>query len=725
MEPIALNHLVVKFLQPKIITCALELGSCGALELLKHSSYLAILNQYGHPQGLFTPECAKECQAGLSLADINLEPLPAIADQTTIKEFLDRLYQYDHFASIWAVVDRYNQYLGVVEVLPLIRRMALELNNQSLRQFINLIEQLPFPVLVCELDYKVVGVNDLWQQEFGEYSPWQGDRLIRTVKPNSRTWQIDPAHLNGDLAGLIMAIAQDVTAQEHLTQELSAQNADLVRLNRIKDEFIACISHELKTPLTSVIGMASLLGTESIGNLNERQKRYVNIIHQNGRHLTFMIDNFMDLAKAEAGQLGLHFDVMSVEDICQKSIQKIQKLSQDSANLAQPLNIGLHIDPRVENIIADMTRVQQMLVNLISNALKFSEDIPKVSLSVQMWEGWIALSVSDRGIGIPKDKQHLIFQKFQQLENTFTRKHDGVGLGLVLTRHLARLHGGDVTFISQVGKGSEFTILLPTSPLNLLEPRQIRASSQLVLVVENIPEDIDHLITILGDLNYRVVVARSGTEALEKARKLQPSLIFLNPDLPILSGWDVLSLLKKDASTAAITVLMTINDNFTNVVAEADWYLSKPIASVDLAFLRAIAPTYFAKLTIFSIGTGDRQNISLIQGLGHQVITATDISQAEVLAKLWQPQLVLLDYAMTELSVKLRRISHSANFKNLPIFLIRDLIHDLNDDQNSDRPESQELDILSQFPSLNLHFLHHSDDPREFHQSIQKVMTIS
>jgi len=199
-----------------------------------------------------------------------------------------------------------------------------------------------------------------------------------------------------------------------------------------------------------------------------------------------------------------------------------------------------------------------------------------------MWEGWIAFNVSDRGIGIPEDKQHLIFQKFQQLENILTRKYEGVGL--VLTLHLARLHGGDVTFISQVGKGSDFTILLPPVTLNISElPKQIRVSSkQLVLVVENIPEDIDRLIAVLSSLNYRVVVTRSGIEALEKARKLQPSLICLNPDLLILSGWDVLSLLKKDPITSSIKVLMTISDNFTSILPVADFYASKPIQISDL-----------------------------------------------------------------------------------------------------------------------------------------------
>ncbi|AFY72514.1 signal transduction histidine kinase [Synechococcus sp. PCC 7502] len=705
MESIALNDTIVNFLKPKITTCGLELSGFEALELLKTNPYLVILNQHRQPQGLFTTECVCK-HYGQSLAELDLQPLPAIADQTTVREFLDRLCQYDHSASIWAVVDRRNQYLGVIEVLSLIRRVAQVLNHQALHQFTTLIEQLPFPVSICDHKYGVVGANELWQQEFGSLA-WRGERLITSQsKSQQSTWQITQTELSGDLSGLWMAIAQDITAQEHLAKELSEQNIDLVKLNRIKDEFIACISHELKTPLTSVIGMASLLSTETIGDLNERQKRYVSMIHQNGRHLTFMIDNVMDLAKAETGQLELYPDVLSIGEICQQSILKTHKLLQQDNNWAKSpdhLDIDIHIDAAVDQIIADGMRLQQMLVNLLSNAIKFTESIPQVKLSVQMWEGWIAICVSDRGIGIPQDKQHLIFQKFQQLENILTRKYDGVGLGLVLTRHLARLHGGDVTFISEVGKGSEFTILLPPAPPHLLNvPEQIRnASSKLVLVVEHIPEDISHVITVLGGMGYRSVVARSGTEALEKARKLQPSFICLSPDLPVLSGWDVLSLLKKDPATATIKVLVTLNDSANNLGTEADWYIPKPIQSSDLEFLKAIAPTSLNKLTILHIGETHRQLLPLIQGLECQVLTATDISQGEILGKIWQPKLVLLDYAIAEASTKLKRISRSI-LKNLPILLI----HELGMDQKLDQKFlEEEISIYTKFTNLNLYFL--------------------
>jgi CheY-like chemotaxis protein len=192
---------------------------------------------------------------------------------------------------------------------------------------------------------------------------------------------------------------------------------------------------------------------------------------------------------------------------------------------------------------------------------------------VSRWEGWIAFTVWDTGIGIPEQQQHLIFQKFQQLENPLTRQFEGTGLGLVLTRSLARLHGGDVSFLSTEGKGSSFTCATTTqSPTQ--ESRELKGQEDnisaclstpisqnqrncLILIVEAAPRFIENLTEQLTNLGYRFAIARSGTEALEKARRLQPGTIFLNPLLPLLSGWDVLTLLKSDSATSNIPIVIT------------------------------------------------------------------------------------------------------------------------------------------------------------------------
>ena len=366
------------------------------------------------------------------------------------------------------------------------------------------------PVMVTDRNGAIVGMNSAWRDSLHENLP---NKTITDLFPRSEpihdgspdhqsehspqlfqnlqithqfcttdgasfTWQVIRVALEGGLQGLDLAIAHDITAQKNLAQELSG-------LSRVKDEFLACINHELKTPLTSVIGIASLLSNNTFGELNDRQSRYVKMIHQSGRHLVSIIDNIFDLAKAESGQLEIYSETVSVKEVCEKSIEEMRKLVQQDSTIFRnyhfeegwELDIHLDIDSTVETIYADETRLRQMLLNLLSNAFKFSflpselvDDLPspspQIGISARWWEGWLAINVWDQGIGIPEEKQSLIFQKFQQVENVLTRQFEGIGSSLLLTRHLARLHGGDITFVSQADVGSQFTILLPSEPIN-------------------------------------------------------------------------------------------------------------------------------------------------------------------------------------------------------------------------------------------------------------------
>ncbi|MCL2934345.1 MAG: HAMP domain-containing histidine kinase, partial [Trichodesmium sp. MAG_R03] len=283
-----------------------------------------------------------------------------------------------------------------------------------------------------------------------------------------RVWQFS----SQQLFDLILVLAQDVTEQHLVAKELQAKNADLIQLNRLKDEFMACISHELKTPLTAVLGLSSLLKEQTLGTLNERQTRYATLIHQSGRHLMAVVNDILDLTRMESGQMELHPEPVQIRKVCDRAFQKALQLQhkrpqgQSSTIFTDSIRAKytLEIEKGLSIITADKLRLRQMLVNLLSNALKFTPVDGKIGLKVARWEKWITFTIWDFGIGIPSDKQHLIFQKFQQLEDPLSRQFEGTGLGLVLTQRLASLHGGDVTFISQEGKGSEFTLILPPSP---------------------------------------------------------------------------------------------------------------------------------------------------------------------------------------------------------------------------------------------------------------------
>ena len=576
---------------------------------------------------------------------------------------------------------------------------------------------------------------------------------------------------------LNLVMAQDVTEQEHLSQELAAKNRDLVHLNRLKDEFLSCISHELKTPLTAVLGLSSLLKEQTLGKLNERQLRYAKLIYRSGRHLMDVVNEILDLTRLETGQLELNPEPVSVRQICDRALEQAQhaykkqshdqnELDGDTAETGNPCNqpqVSVEIEPGLETIVADELRLRQMLCYLLTNAYKFtyrsdrttdqqtesggaSESVPNetephLGLRVKRRAGWIAFSVWDTGIGIPEDKQHLIFQKFQQIENPLTRQFEGAGLGLVLTQRLTRLHGGEISFISKEGKGSEFTLLLPPVPpaggdsaaaktcsdrtggesgtepyveqrrsadrdqqresvvssvqdtpspevastntqpassefvTNTASSAEALAvsdaephSNQLLLLVvdasgKNI-EDFTNILQSVGE-DYQVAIARSGTEALEKARRLQPGLIFLNPLVPLLSGWDVLTLLKSQTDTRHIQVVVTgtqvekeksapLADGFCALPFEA-----KPLQEVLAQFQLSPLATEQAKLTILQLNVETlpqncseqfhrqhREWLDRMNGILHQhgcrILEAEDLDSAEVLGRIWQPHAVLL-----------------------------------------------------------------------------------
>jgi signal transduction histidine kinase/CheY-like chemotaxis protein len=576
-------------------------------------------------------------------------------------------------------------------------------------------------------------------------------------------------------------------------RELAAKNADLVQLNRLKDDFLACISHELRTPLTAVLGLSTLLKDQALGPLNERQLRYAELIYRSGRHLMVVVNDILDLTRMETGQLELSLEPVNIGTVCLQAYEQAQKMRSGdrvvaavasspvqaavSQSLSGPSAVGqvghgpaspppavlshgsgesaepppgptfsLDLEPGVETLIADPTRLRQVLINLLSNALKFTADTGRLGLRVNRWEGWIAFTVWDTGIGIPPEKQHLIFQKFQQLENPMTRQFEGAGLGLVLAQRLARLHGGDISFTSQEGQGSQFTLLLPPIPPGRFEARWSpppedraptarwsapegwsldpnaddsshvaadrapgaapagipdggpdgipdgipdgspsglptrAAPNRLVLVVEAIPRYLEDANDQLTELGYRVVLARSGTEALEKARNLQPCVILLNPDLPTLSGWDVLTLLKADTQTRTIPLLITgaKEDQAQADRLGANDFLDLPLCPPNLA----AALDHWSQTPRRAPITADRRIIlclspqgnsvtldfnALLHGQNYRLIESHDLEQAELLARVWKPQVLLLTGTHPDPVTYLTELSQSVCLSALPL----------------------------------------------------------
>lgn len=578
----------------------------------------------------------------------------------------------------------------------------------------------------CYLDSQVGTCTCVVEVENGQERIWQ----FAKIPLDSPEFKVMSAEEEVALStDLWIVLATDVTEQQQLCKELAAKNADLIQLNRLKDEFLACISHELKTPLTAVLGLSRLLVDQQLGELNERQARYAGLIHQSGRHLMSVVNDILDLTRMETGQMDLTLTLVKIQAVCDRALleaQAIHTQTTKATSASPPPNARssapqfcLSIELGLDQMVADELRLRQMLVHLLSNAFKFTEISGEIGLRVSRWEGWIAFTIWDTGIGIPEHQQHLIFQKFQQLENPLTRQFEGTGLGLVLTRALARLHGGDVSFLSREGKGSQFTLLLPPSPpktgfsepdMEIGEDKETRyqqtrekpsaarqhvstpaqhhpASSQrLVLVVEAVARYIEDLTEQLKGLGYRVVIARSGTEAVEKARRLQPIVIFLNPLLPLLSGWDVLTLLKSDTATRHIPVIVTATgaekeQAFAN---RADGFLSLPVEHQVLAPVleklctaqavpqlglnnSAIIATK-TPLRILRLVNPQLESVNPHPSLReHRVIEVDDLDQAELLARVWQFDVILLDVESTTAQIYLQQLIGHPRLAAIPL----------------------------------------------------------
>lgn len=573
------------------------------------------------------------------------------------------------------------------------------------------------------------GSDRIWQFDKISLAHPKSELIFREMLPGEFTFEQTGTNARRKRGNdLCLILATDVTEQQQIYKELSAKNADLIQLNRLKDEFLACISHELKTPLTAVLGLSRLLVDQQLGELNERQARYAGLIHQSGRHLMSVVNDILDLTRMETGQMDLALVPVKIQEVCDRAVMEAKAIhfqtsktsSSDTSTKDASPEFTISIEPGLEEIIADELRLRQMLVHLLSNAFKFTQNSGEIGLRISRWEGWIAFTVWDTGIGIPEQQQHLIFQKFQQLENPLTRQFEGTGLGLVLTRALARLHGGDVSFLSREGKGSQFTLLLPPSPptTGFHSPDMVSrqdskifispspelttaargrvastvshpptSSKRLVLVVEAVARYIEDLTDLLKGLGYRVVIARSGTEAVEKARRLQPKAIFLNPLLPLLSGWDVLTLLKSDVATRHIPVMITATgaEKEQAYAHHADGFLNLPVQNQALipVLEKLIVPKAIPQvpdldnqeitsgkvpLRILRLVAPNLQSINPHPSLReHRVIEVDDLDQAELLARVWQFDVILLDAEPTLAHSYLEQLSQHPLLAEIPL----------------------------------------------------------
>jgi signal transduction histidine kinase/ActR/RegA family two-component response regulator len=376
------------------------------------------------------------------------------------------------------------------------------------------------------------------------------------------------------------------------TQDLRDTLVAAQSASRAKTEFLATMSHELRSPLTTIIGMSSTLlryqshQSNKKGALTlQKQQEYLQTIQSRGEHLLALINDILDLSQVETGKIILDVREFSLFELAQHTLD----LLKEKADRSQ---IQLHLDWRIEAIAeidsfkADYHRVKQILVNLLSNAIKFTSEGGSVTLRVWLNDDTAILQVEDTGIGIPEHQIPLLFQKFQQLDTSYHRKYEGTGLGLALTKQLVELHDGKIEVTSTVGVGSRFTVHLPAQSLSGVDRAKKRLATALhprILLIESHEETATLICDLLTAANYQVVWTIEGTTALRQIEMLQPVAVIVDCQLLGMDGYKVIRRLRQDPSTHNFKVLALITQADAHVPiqcleAGANDYLIKPIS---------------------------------------------------------------------------------------------------------------------------------------------------
>ncbi len=446
-----------------------------------------------------------------------------------------------------------------------------------------------------------------------------------------------------------------------LLDRIKQANVSLGEANRHKSVFLASMSHELRTPLNAILGFSELLIDANNGQFPPAtRKRFLEQIHSSGKHLLGLINDILDLSKIEAGQMELRLQLVSVAEI-------VTQVAAIVEPLAAQKKIELRIaDSSAGEITADAGKVKQMLLNLVSNAVKFTPEGGIVSVEMRRLDSKVELSVTDTGIGIATEDQDRVFHEFQQVDSGVGRTQQGTGLGLTLTRRFARLHGGDVGVVSQPGKGSVFTITLPITAHghqttvdatdSYVGDRD--ASRPLVLVVEDDPAAAELLTRQLERAGFGTDVARTGTDALKMALERKPAAITLDILLPDLDGWEVLTRLKREAATSEIpVVVVSVVDNpELGVALGALDYFVKPVPANEL--INRLSRFKFGRkagekprILIVDDEAANREWLKrILEPAGFTVIQARGGREAIDLAKSRKPDLVMLDLMMPEVT---------------------------------------------------------------------------
>jgi CheY-like chemotaxis protein/signal transduction histidine kinase/HAMP domain-containing protein len=542
-----------------------------------------------------------------------------------------------------------------------------------------------------------------------------------------QTQQKELQQTNEQLAQKAQELAEQNYEVERKNQEieqarraLEEKARELALTSKYKSEFLANMSHELRTPLNSILVLGQQLAENPDGSLTPKQVEFARTIHGAGTDLLNLISDILDLSKIESGTVSVEAEEVFFSAVLDAIARPFRHEAEN-----RKLSFDVTADPKMgRSLVTDSKRLQQVLKNLLSNAFKFTEH-GSVQLAVsQAKSGWssdhlilngagsvIAFEVSDTGIGIAPEKQRIIFEAFQQADAGTSRKFGGTGLGLAISRELANLLGGEIQLKSAPGHGSTFTLYLPQTYVGPAVPTvsksgeksgvatgtatflttvtvakqearieddrdNLQAGDNVLLIVEDDPHYASVLCDLSHDIDFKVLVANTGAEALALAREFHPTAISLDVFLPDMLGWTVLNHLKQDLATRHIPVqMLTLDEDRRHGLSRGAFaYVTKPSTTeeIDAALVRIRDYAQRQRKRLLVVEDNPAEQFSIRELLGHEDIDIDVASsgQAALLALSKEAyDCIVLDLRLPDISGfdVLAQLRDDAGLKDIPV----------------------------------------------------------
>jgi PAS domain S-box-containing protein len=467
-------------------------------------------------------------------------------------------------------------------------------------------------------------------------------------------------------------------------QELEIRNREVERTTKLKSKFLASMSHELRTPLNAIVGFSDLLADGTPGELNDKQKRFVNHIKQGSAHLLQLINDILDLSKIEAGQLELRCEDFQVKDALPEVLSIIRPLA-----MAKNIEVQHKLETELQ-VHADRVRFKQVLYNLLSNAVKFTPKDGRIDIDGVENKSEVCISVTDTGIGIRAEDQAVVFEEFRQVEGNTNTANEGTGLGLAITKRLVEQQGGKISLESKPGRGSRFTFTLPIGsrtsskvlPVNGPANSNVAVGGgsrkPLILVVDDEAPARELLASYL-EPEYRIAMAESGTEVVQKAQQLRPDAITLDVLMSGGNGFETLVALRKSPETANIPIIIVsiVDQKQVGFALGAADYLVKPIRKpVLLETIRKHVPHQTDDDAAILLVDDDPKTLELLEetlrSAGYETQSVRSGARALEVLSSKLVSAVVLDLLMPGMDgfEVIRHVREQATLKELPILVM-------------------------------------------------------